>query len=104
MRPDTRTAGTGPLRDSLATLAIATMRAEGFEPAFPASVIEEVGRLAENVAGILSGPVADLRHLPWSSIDNHSSRDLDQIEVAERVEESIRLRIGVADVSALLPR
>jgi exoribonuclease-2 len=52
---------------------------------------------------MLSGPIADLRHLPWSSIDNHSSRDLDQIEVAEEVGQSIRLRIGVADVSALLP-
>jgi len=79
------------------------MRAEGFEPAFPASVIEEVSRLADNVGSILSGPVVDLRRLPWSSIDNHSSRDLDQIEVAERVEESIRLRIGVADVSPFLP-
>lgn len=103
MAADTRTVGTTLASDSLATIAIAAMRAEGFEPTFPAPVIEEVSRLAESVGHTVSGQVADLRHLPWSSIDNHSSRDLDQIEVAERVGDSIRLRIGVADVSALLP-
>ena len=79
------------------------MRAEGFEPEFPPSVVGEVSRLVGPVTDVLNGTVADLRLLPWSSIDNRSSRDLDQIEVADRVDESIRLRIGVADVSTLLP-
>ena len=103
MAADTRTVATTLSSNSLATIAVAAMRAEGFEPAFPASVIEEVSRLAQHAGGNVSGQAADLRHLPWSSIDNQSSRDLDQIEVAEHVEKSIRVRIGVADVSALLP-
>ena len=48
--------------------------------------------------------VRDLRSLHWSSVDNRESRDLDQIEVAERVADgSIRIRIGVADVEGLVP-
>jgi exoribonuclease R len=45
----------------------------------------------------------DLRKLLWSSVDNRESRDLDQIEVGERLADgSIRIRIGVADVDTLV--
>jgi VacB/RNase II family 3'-5' exoribonuclease len=47
----------------------------------------------------------DLRGLPWSSIDNEDSRDLDQIEVAERLKDgSIRILVGIADVDALVAK
>ncbi len=43
----------------------------------------------------------DLRSMLWSSIDNHDSKDLDQVEYAEEVEgKRIRLYIGIADVDA----
>ncbi len=46
----------------------------------------------------------DLRALLWSSIDNVESRDLDQLEWAERVDDdAIRLRIAIADVDAIVP-
>jgi exoribonuclease-2 len=49
--------------------------------------------------------VRDLRSLLWSSIDNDDSRDLDQIEVAERLSpELVRIRVGIADVDALVHR
>lgn len=49
--------------------------------------------------------VRDLRHLLWSSIDNAESRDLDQIEFAELLpDHGIRLRVGIADVDALVPK
>jgi len=47
----------------------------------------------------------DLRSLPWSSIDNTQSRDLDQVEYAERLPDgSIRVLVGIADVDLFVPR
>ena len=49
--------------------------------------------------------VRDLRQLPWSSIDNTESRDLDQVEVAEALPDgSIKLIVGIADVDSLVPK
>lgn len=82
------------------------MRTNGFEPEFSAEVLREVALLGDlSAAQLARDTPADLRALPWSSIDNRESRDLDQIEVAERlVDGSIRVLIGVADVDSLVPQ
>jgi exoribonuclease-2 len=47
----------------------------------------------------------DLRDLLWSSIDDATSRDLDQIEWAESTSDgAIRVLVGIADVDAFVPR
>ncbi len=46
--------------------------------------------------------IRDLRHLLWSSIDNEDSRDLDQIEYAERNGQCIRVLVGVANVASFV--
>ena len=82
----------------LAAAAHQEMIHEGFDPDFPPGTGEQIAVLRN--AKAMDGGVPDLRHLMWSSIDNDSSRDLDQIEVAERVANGIRVLIGIADVDS----
>ena len=53
-----------------------------------------------------AGPAArDLRSLLWSSIDNDSSRDLDQVEYVDKLPDgTVRLLVGIADVDASVPK
>lgn len=47
----------------------------------------------------------DLRNQLWSSIDNDTSRDLDQIEVAERLSNGdVKVLVGIADVDAYVSK
>lgn len=87
----------------LALAARQEMLEHGFNPDFPREVDRQVAALAAGSPPPASGDVRDLRHLPWSSIDNDTSRDLDQIEVAERTADGIRIMVGVADVDADVP-
>jgi exoribonuclease-2 len=75
----------------------------GFTPDFPVQVMAEVNAIGAAAAG--AGACRDLRQLLWSSIDNSDSRDLDQIEWAERMPDgNIRVLVGVADVDATVKR
>jgi VacB/RNase II family 3'-5' exoribonuclease len=87
-------------------LARQSMLAHGFQPDFGPAVLEELTELkAHPPALIPDSGVRDLRHLLWSSIDNDSSRDLDQIEVVERLSNGdVRVLVGIADVDAFVPK
>ena len=87
----------------LAAAAHQEMLDDGFEPEFPPGVAEQLRALESASAAPTSAGIRDLRSLLWSSIDNDSSRDLDQIEVAERVANGIRILIGIADVDSDVP-
>lgn len=71
----------------------------GFRPDFTPDIEAQLVSI-RSAAPAAPGPeVKDLRDLLWSSIDNDSSRDLDQIEYAERLPDgSVRVLIGIADV------
>lgn len=90
----------------LVALARQEMIHEGFDPDFPAAVQRQVEEIQAHAAlSPIDSGVKDLRGLPWSSIDNDTSRDLDQIEQAERLPDgNIRLRIGIADVDGSVPK
>jgi VacB/RNase II family 3'-5' exoribonuclease len=79
------------------------MLAEGFHPDFPPAVDQQVTALKARTPIAMDGDVRDLRSLLWSSIDNDTSRDLDQAEVAERVSGGIRVLIAIADVDSDVP-
>ena len=73
----------------------------GFQPDFPPEVAAEVQALKPGPPIGPAGAPRDLRSLPWSSIDQDTSRDLDQIEYAERLSDgALRLLVGIADVAA----
>ena len=75
----------------------------GFRPGFPAEVTHEVQALTAAPQGKPAATVRDLRGLLWSSIDNDSSRDLDQVEYAEKLPNGdVRLLVGIADVDSLV--
>ena len=89
-----------PQTFNLAAAARAEMIARGFDPNFPPGTEQQIQALRARPAPQLSAGIHDLRNLPWSSIDNDTSRDLDQIEVAARVNAGIQLRIAIADVES----
>ena len=81
----------------LAALARQEMIGKVSRPDFSPEVERQVAATARasGAAGWPDGAVRDLRNLLWSSIDNDTSRDLDQIEVAERLPDgAIRIRVG----------
>jgi VacB/RNase II family 3'-5' exoribonuclease len=84
----------------LVASASAEMIREGFHPDFPNGTEAQVAEIRASFGGVIENGAQDMRTLLWSSIDNDTSRDLDQIEVAERVADGIRVRVGIADVSA----
>ncbi len=73
----------------------------GFHPDFPPGTDTELASIQAQPALTAGDGIVDLRNLLWSSIDNDTSRDLDQIEWAEQLPDGrIRVLVGVADVDA----
>jgi VacB/RNase II family 3'-5' exoribonuclease len=83
-------------------IAREAMRARGLLPDFPPAVIAEVAGIA-HAATAADGSARDLRDLPWASIDNDDSRDLDQLSVAGTAGDGVgRIFVAIADVDALV--
>ncbi len=84
----------------LVKIADRAMAQGGFIPHPPAKALSEAQAAA--AAAYMDG-TKDLSALPWTSIDNAESRDLDQIEAAERVDGGVKLYVGIADVEHAVP-
>ncbi len=96
---------TRPSQFNLLSAAHASMVEHGFQPDFPPGTETELAAIKAQPAVALGDGFTDLRGLLWSSIDNDSSKDLDQIEWAEQLPDGrIRVLVGVADVDARVAR
>lgn len=97
---------TGSSHIDLQAAAKDIMRQYGFEPDFPPAVQQQLAQLRANPPALTpGGDVRDLRKLLWSSIDNDTSRDLDQIEFAERLPNGdVKVLVGIADLDAFIPK
>src|SRR5664279_1268293 len=93
-----------PSSIDLQAMARQVMLAQGFEPDFPPETRQQLADISAHPPQLApSDKVRDLRTRLWSSIDNDTSKDLDQIEVAERLPNGdVKVMIGIADVDAFV--
>ncbi len=91
-------------RADLVRIATESMAERGLEPEFPAAVAQQLlsingpGRDAE-------ARIQDLTAMPWCSIDNDDSRDLDQLTACEPLADgAIKIFVAVADVDVLVAK
>jgi exoribonuclease-2 len=91
--------------ENLQAAAHQEMLGNGFHPDFSPQVVTQLAAIRAAVP-VAPGPaVKDMRNLLWSSIDNDSSRDLDQIEYAEKQPDgTTRVLVGIADVDGSVPK
>src|SRR5450755_951966 len=91
---------------NLQAIARQVMQEQGFEPNFPPETQQQLNEINAHPPQLVpSDKVRDLRNLLWSSIDNDTSKDLDQIEVAQRLPNGdVKVMIGIADVDAFVAK
>ena len=89
-------------RALLERIARAAMAAKGFVADFSPQATAEANAVTPPHGPYAAG-TKDLRSLPWCSIDNDDSRDLDQLTVAITAAGVTRALVAVADVSAAVP-
>ena len=91
-------------RGTLRRIAHGAMLARGLQPEFSRAALAQLDRITQ-VRRNDPGRIRDLRALPWSSIDNDDSRDLDQLCVAEPLADgAVKILVAIADVDALVAR
>jgi ribonuclease R len=95
-------------RAILQSIAHRAMLERGLLPDFSAEALAELRQLQGSATidnKTADGPfgIRDMRNLPWASIDNDDSRDLDQLTVAEAMPGGkVKIMVAIADVDSLV--
>lgn len=90
--------------NDLRRIARQAMLDRGFVPDFSAAAVKQSASIG-TAPRAAEPAIRDLRALPWLSIDNDESRDLDQLSVAQALADgATKLLVGIADVDALVER
>ena len=89
-------------QNDLRAIARKAMTDRGLEPDFPPDALRQLNGIP-GPASECDADIRDLRDRLWCSIDNDTSRDLDQLTVAERLTAGrVEVLVAVADVDALV--
>lgn len=88
----------------LQEMARQAMIDQGLKPDYDRDVDQQVAAIKGAADAHGDASIRDLRKLPWCSIDNDDSRDLDQLTFAEATKDGTRVLIAVADVDALVKK
>lgn len=89
-------------RITLQEIGRKAMISRGLLTDFPEAVIAELEKIT-SPATFNPATGKDMRHLPWCSVDNDNSLDLDQLSYAEQLPgNKVRLLVAIADVDALV--
>jgi VacB/RNase II family 3'-5' exoribonuclease len=88
----------------LLTVARRAMLDNGLQPDFDDAAQKQLSDITQP-ASDAAGDIRDLRNLLWCSIDNDSSRDLDQLSVADpQSGGAVKVLVAIADVDALIKK
>ena len=83
-------------------IAHKAMTDRGLEPDFPPDALQQLNGI-QGPARETDRAIRDLRAFLWCSIDNDTSRDLDQLTVAEKLAAGgVKVLVAIADVDAIV--
>src|ERR1700690_2507412 len=89
-------------RAILQSIAHRAMLERGLLPDFSAAALAQLDTI-QTPSVVNGASIRDQRNLPWASIDNDDSLDLDQLTVAEAMSGGkIKIMVAVADVDSLV--
>ena len=91
-------------RSDLVRIAIDAMKERGLEPEFPPRALQQLQTI-DAAAQVDDPRIRDLTALPWCSIDNDDSLDLDQLTACGQMgSEAVKIFVAVADVDVLVKK